>query len=81
MSSIDQLSGIVLGSAKTPTEHSDRIVPFLQAIRRCLRACAVRTALRAMVRGLKASIDDDPECSDSLRRYLRAGAAISDRPQ
>ena len=33
MSSIDELSGIVLGNIKIPSENSDRIIPFLQDVR------------------------------------------------
>lgn len=32
MSSLDGLSGIVLGNVKIPSEHADRIVPFLRDI-------------------------------------------------
>ena len=129
MSSIDELSGIVFGNVKMPSENSGRIIPFLQdlqaaygdpialvhdmgsailkavaqvfptvpdtichfhflrdigkdlltdpytAIRRRLRTHAVRGTLCTMVRALKAVIDNDPECTASLHRYLRAGAA------
>ena len=33
MSSIDELSGIVLGNIKIPSENSDQIIPFLQDVR------------------------------------------------
>ena len=135
MSSLDGLSGIVLGNVKIPSEHAARIVPFLQdiqaaygdpialvhdmggailkavaqvfpaipdtichfhflrdigkdlladpynAIRRRLQTYQVRATLRAMVRALKAVIDGDPECSDGLLRYLRAGAARRQAPR
>ena len=49
------------------------------AIRRRLRTYNVRGTLRNMVRELKAAIDNNPEYTGSLHRYLRAGEAERQR--